>query len=155
MRKHPIRHTVRRHTREGKPVRSFTRGYGAPRKSPSKTVGAAPQKTYEEMTIGTMYGKYKKILMPFFDQELVTAVSRDETGYDTGGYVESVTTGKRYKWGENWTTGFTLSATRMAKYLDKAGLLPEVEEGPPGGFNAMKRMAKYAVQDWMKDKHGM
>ena len=37
-RKSPIRHKVQRHTREGKPVRSFTRGYGIPRKNTSKVV---------------------------------------------------------------------------------------------------------------------
>ncbi len=154
-RKPPVRHRVRSHKREGKPVRSFVRGSGTSRKNPSKVVGAASQKTYEEMSLGTMYGKYKKLLMPFFDRELITEEILEPDGYCIGGYVQSVTTGKKYKWGENWSQGFTLSATRMAKHLDKAGLLPEVEEGDPELFDAMKRMAKYRLLAWMKDKYGM
>ena len=155
VRKSPIRHKVRSHKREGKPVKGFVRGSGTSRKNPSKVVGTASQKTYEEMSLGTMHGKYRKLLMPLFDQELITDVIRRPDGWDMGGYVQSKTTGKKYKWGQNWTTGFTLSATRMAKHLNKAGLLPEVEEGDPELFNAVKRMAKYTLLAWMKDKHGM
>ncbi len=38
-RKSPIKHKVRNHKREGKPVKSFVRGSGSPRKRPSKIVG--------------------------------------------------------------------------------------------------------------------
>lgn len=38
-RKPPVRHKVRSHKREGKPVRSFARGSGTPKKSPPKVVG--------------------------------------------------------------------------------------------------------------------
>jgi len=47
-RKKPIRHKVRSHKREGKSVRSFTRGSGTSRKNPSKVVGATPREVSKE-----------------------------------------------------------------------------------------------------------
>lgn len=43
-RKKPIRHKVRSHKREGKPVKSFERGSGSPRRRSSKTVGRVKSK---------------------------------------------------------------------------------------------------------------
>jgi len=92
--------------------------------------------------------EYRKILKLFLDRELRAAKVYDDRGYDAGGYVESVTTGKRYSWGDNWTTGFTLSATRMAKYLYKAGLLPDTKLDD----RTKLQTAKSSVLKWMKDK---
>lgn len=155
-RKPPIKHKVQSHKREGKPVKSFMRGSGTPRKSPSKVVGAVQQKTYDrEMSRGEVYSKYGESLMPFFDQELITEEIYRPDGYSIGGYVQSVTTGKKYKWGENWTTGFTLSATRMGKHLNKAGLLPDVKGGDPKWHPLVKRGAvKYRLLEWLKNQYG-
>jgi len=115
-----------------------------------KSIGLPEEAEYD------MWRAYRKTLKPFFDRELRTAESFDECGRDIGGYVESVTTGKRYSWGDNWTTGLTLSATRMAKHLYKAGLLPDVPIGDPKSHDRIKRgTAKDSVLKWIKDKHDM
>lgn len=50
-RKPPIRHKVRSHRREGKSVRSFTRGSGTPRRNPPKVVGATSRETDKKLKV--------------------------------------------------------------------------------------------------------
>jgi len=107
------------------------------------------------MSLVDMSIEYDKVLKLFFDKELITGEIRDDTGRDMGGFVESKSTGKRYTWGEDWTMSFGLSASRMAKYLNKVGLLPDVKEGDPEYFDFIKESAKHKLLNWLKNQHDM
>lgn len=62
VRKPPIKHDVKAHTREGRPVQSFTRGSGEKRVKRKKVV-VGGKKDYEIVPIGDCYGYVFKMAL--------------------------------------------------------------------------------------------
>jgi len=90
-----------------------------------------------------------KIFKPFFDKELITEEIKREDGYSLGGYIQSRSTDKKYRWGSDWSATFTLAATNMAKHLAKQGMLPDIG----GSERSTYILAKLYLRDWLGDEH--